>query len=375
MDRVQKLRFIAPGWPVFCFFYAAMPLKSPQQILENLSNAVLCLDSGLRVSYLNPACEVLFGVSSRYAENQPLAFALPSLAQHQQQLEEALRNRHAYTARELSLPKGHGTVTVDCSVTPLMGPEGERGLLLELAPLDRHLRISRDDQLLAQHEASRVVVRGLAHEIKNPLGGLRGAAQLLERELDNDTLKEYTQVIIGEADRLQNLVNRLLGPNRPLEMQPINVHEPLERVRQLVEAELSEGISLERDYDPSIPDLEADPEQLIQVFLNIVGNAVQAIGDRGKITLRTRTQRRFTIGPNHYRLVVRIDIADNGPGIDPEMVEQIFYPMVTSRAEGSGLGLSIAQSLINAHGGLIECQSRPGDTVFSIFLPLEKADA
>ena len=352
-----------------------MPLKSPQQILENLSNAVLCLDDGLNVTYLNPACEVLFGISTRYAEGQALAQAIPPLAEQEQQLLEAIAANNAYTARELQLPKANDTVTVDCTVTPLSASGGQRGLLMELMPLDRHLRISRDDQLLAQHEASRHVIRGLAHEIKNPLGGLRGAAQLLERELADEGQKEYTQVIINEADRLQNLVNRLLGPNRPPEMTEINIHEPLERVRQLVEAELPSGISLDRDYDPSIPNMVADAEQLIQSFLNIVRNAVQAVGEEGQIFVRTRTQRRFTIASVNHRLVDRVDIEDNGPGLPAEMIEQIFYPMVTSRAEGTGLGLSISQSLINAHGGLIECHSRPGKTVFSVFLPLDEANA
>lgn len=364
----------AAEWPVFCFLKDAMPLKSPQQILENLSNAVLCLDASLHVTYLNPACEILFGISSRYAEGQPLEQAIPPLGNQREHLQEALDTGHAYTARELQLPKADDIVTVDCTVTPLSAAPDQRGLLLELMPLDRHLRISRDDQLLAQHEASRHVVRGLAHEIKNPLGGLRGAAQLLERELLDEGLKEYTQVIIGEADRLQNLVNRLLGPNRPPEMSPINIHEPLERVRQLVEAELQDGIVLERDYDPSIPDIVADAEQLIQAFLNILGNAVQALGESGIIKIRTRTQRRFTIAAQNHRLVVRVDVIDDGPGIAPEIVEQIFYPMVTTRPDGSGLGLSIAQSLINAHGGLIECYSKPGNTMFSIFLPLEESN-
>lgn len=352
-----------------------MPLKSPQQILENLSNAVLCLDGALKVVYMNPACEVLFGISSRYAEGLNLSQAIPPLAQQQSQLQDTLNNGHAYTARELALPKGTDSVTVDCTVTPLISGDGERGLLLELTPLDRHLRISRDDQLLAQHEASRHVVRGLAHEIKNPLGGLRGAAQLLERELQTQALKEYTQVIIGEADRLQNLVDRLLGPNRPPDLKPINIHEPLERVRQLVETELNDKVQIHRDYDPSIPDVIADSEQLIQVFLNIIQNAIQSVGNEGLISIRTRTQRYFTIGSINHRLIARIDIVDDGPGIETDMIEQIFYPMVTSRAEGSGLGLSIAQSLVSAHGGLIECHSKPGETVFSIFLPLEKADA
>ena len=222
----------------------------------------------------------------------------------------------------------------------------------------------------------RSLVRGLAHEIKNPLGGLRGAAQLLERQLPSEELKEFTQVIIGEADRLQNLLDRMLGPNTPPNMRMINIHSVLERVRTLVEAENASlpGIELERDYDPSIPDVYGDAEQLIQVVLNLVRNAIQALGQEGRIVLRTRTQRQVTLGQKVHRLVLRVDIVDNGPGIPEPLQNDIFYPMVTGRADGTGLGLPIAQSVINHHGGLIECASRPGETVFTIYLPLENHD-
>jgi two-component system nitrogen regulation sensor histidine kinase GlnL len=243
--------------------------------------------------------------------------------------------------------------------------------LLEFFAQDRHLRITREGQLVAQQQVSREVVRGLAHEIKNPLGGLRGAAQLLERELKDDTLKDYTRIIIGEADRLQKLVDRLLGPNKPPQLTTINLHEPLEHVRQLIEAELSDEITVTRDYDPSIPEFNADRELLIQAFLNILRNAVQAVGDEGRIQLRTRARRRHTLGGRMHRLVAQVDIIDNGAGIPPALQEQIFYPLVTTRPEGTGLGLPIAQHLIHSHGGLIECQSRPGETMFSIYLPLE----
>ncbi len=238
--------------------------------------------------------------------------------------------------------------------------------MVELTQLDRHLRIAREENLLEQHQVARQLVRGLAHEIKNPLGGLRGAAQLLERELVDEDLKEYTRIIIGEADRLRGLVNRMLGPNQLPQMRTCNIHQIVEHVRNLVAAEEHAELTLIRDYDPSIPDFRADPEQLIQALLNIVRNAAQALQGKGQIILRTRAQRQITIGQKRHKLVVRVDVIDNGPGIPDEMLETIFYPMVTGHAEGTGLGLSIAQSLVNVHGGTIECSSRPGHTEFTI---------
>ena len=224
---------------------------------------------------------------------------------------------------------------------------------------------------MAQQQTFRTLVRGLAHEIKNPLGGLRGAAQLLERELPNEDLKEFTNIIIGEADRLQKLVDRMLGPNRIPKKESINIHQVMEHVRQLVSVGIHNDIKFITDYDPSIPDVLADRDQLIQAVLNIVGNAVHAIGSKGEIILSTRAERQCTIGHVHHKLVCRIDIIDNGPGIPDDMMENIFYPMVTSNAKGTGLGLSIAQTLINQHGGVIQCESRPGRTKFSLLLPFE----
>ena len=212
--------------------------------------------------------------------------------------------------------------------------------------------------------------------MKNPLGGIRGAAQLLARELSSPDQLEYTQIIIREVDRLRALVDQLLGPNKQLEPESLNIHEVLEHVRQLIEAEIDQTISVIRDYDPSLPDLSGDRSQLIQAILNITRNALQACEGQAscKITLRTRVLRQFTIGSNRHKLVCKIDIQDNGPGIPEDMIGLIFLPMVTGRAEGTGLGLSISQSIINRHGGLLECQSEPGNTVFTIYLPLESSD-
>lgn len=347
----------------------------PDTILDNLKTAVVCLDHDLCVTYLNTASEMLFGVSARHCRHEPFDKVLPYLVDHCGRLTMALTEGAAYTERELHLRAGGGDpLIVDCTVTPFTDRQGEAALLLEFLSLDRQLRISRDDQMRIQNLANREMIRGLAHEIKNPLGGLRGAAQLLEREIGDDGLREFTTVIIREADRLQNLVDGLLGPRRPPNKQDLNVHEPLEHVRALITADLPPAITLQRDYDPSIPEIKADREQLIQIFFNLVGNAVTALGESGDIVLRTRTQRLFTIGGTQHRLVVRIDVIDNGPGIARDLLPRIFHPMVSSRADGTGMGLPIAQYLIHLHSGLIECESRRGQTIFSVFLPLEASD-
>lgn len=343
-----------------------------KRILDHLSQAVLVLDQRLAVSYINPAGEMLLGVSARQVRGQPIVDLLhldPRLATS---LAKARDGGHPFTEREVEVALRPSLVlTVDLSVTPFGDASRDTTLLLELQHLDRHLRISREEHLLAQQSATRALIRGLAHEVKNPLGGLRGAAQLLERRLDQAELREYTQVIIGEADRLQVLVDRMLGPAQLPRHVELNIHEVLERVRQLVEAEANRPI--DADYDPSIPPLVGDRDQLIQALLNIVRNAVQAAGADGHVAVRTRCHRQFTIGQQRYRLVIGIDVVDDGPGIPAEMVENIFYPMVSGREGGTGLGLSIAQELIHRHGGLIECSSRPGETLFRILLPLEGA--
>jgi two-component system nitrogen regulation sensor histidine kinase GlnL len=340
-------------------------------LLEGLTTAVIGLDPELRVSSLNAACESLFGVSRKVAQGQPLVAVLPHFASHEPRLREALDAGTGFIERELQLRRnGDPVVTVDCTVTPsILGRKP--GLLVELAPLDRHLRLSRDELLAAQFDASRELIRGLAHEIKNPLGGIRGAAQLLERAFPDPEHREYTGVIIKEADRLQNLVDRLLGPSRPPKRERLNVHEALEHVRKLVEAEASRGTTVTRDYDPSIPDLAGDREQLVQALLNLARNALQAVGNSGRITFRSRARRQVTIDGALHKLAAVMEIEDDGPGVPTELLDRIFYPLVTTRPGGSGLGLPIAQYLVHGHGGHIECRSQPGCTVFSVSLPLE----
>lgn len=342
-----------------------------QRILDSLNSVVLCFGTDMRLRYINPAGEMMFAMSARHLLGLDIDELMQCSEPLRQDLEECLISNHPMTRHELTITMMRDReMCVDMTVTTLMGQNGEQEILLELTRLDRLLRIARDENLYSQQNATKELLRGLAHEVKNPLGGLRGAAQLLERELESFELKEYTRVIIDEADRLQNLVDRILGPNSVPKKREVNIHEVLERVRSLLLVEVSEGLLIRRDYDTSLPDLIADPDMLIQAILNIVRNASQAMRQKGEITLRTRVERNYTIGHQRYRLVLRVDVIDNGPGIDESIKEKIFFPMITGRPEGSGLGLSIAQSLVQQHNGLIECESQPGRTCFSILLPI-----
>lgn len=342
-------------------------------LLDSLSTAIILVDGQLRLRHMNPAAEALLSVSCERSLGEPLTQFFGESPETPEQLAKAVEQANHYTKRHAEWTLLHGEqITVDYTVTPF----GESpGLVIEIQPIDRLLRISREEMLSSSQETTRNLVRGMAHEIKNPLGGIRGAAQLLARELPGSDLQEYTGVIIDEADRLRNLVDRMLGPNQLPEREALNIHEVLERVTTMIKAESNGTIELRRDYDPSIPDIQGDKEQLIQAILNIARNAMQALLEQGApdacIGLSTRIQRRYTIGRVHHPLVCRIDIIDNGPGIPEEIVENIFYPMISGRAEGTGLGLTISQHLIHQHQGLIECDSAPGQTRFSLYLPME----
>ena len=345
-----------------------------QQALDNMSTAVLVFDHSQQLVYMNPAAEVIFQVSQKRILGTSAEHLLAGSSKLMASFTRAVKHGAQYTEREqqLDLPEGK-KLTIDCTFTPLFEPGAKLSMLVEINSLERHKRISREEALITQHHLTKTVMRGLAHEINNPLGGLRGAAQLLEKELSDKGLREYTGIIIEEADRLQKLLSRILGPNKIPKKKYINIHELLHHVRKLVSVE-STGVTIKFDYDPSIPELYIDQDQLIQAILNIVRNAVQATNGKGKIILKTRIGRYYTIGSKQHKLVARIDVIDNGPGIPADMLEKIFYPMVTGRAEGTGLGLSIAQSIINNHGGIIECDSKEGETRFSIVLPMEVTD-
>lgn len=346
-------------------------------LLDNLTTATLLLNAELRLEYMNPAAEMLLAVSGQRSHGQFISELFTESTEALSSLRQAVEQAHPFTKREAQLTSLTGqTITVDYAVTPILH-QGQTLLLLEVHPRDRLLRITKEEAQLSKQETTKMLVRGLAHEIKNPLGGIRGAAQLLARELPEEGLRDYTNVIIEEADRLRNLVDRMLGSNKLPSLAMTNIHEVLERVCSLVDAESQGRITLVRDYDPSLPDVLIDREQMIQAVLNIVRNAMQAISSQnelrlGRITLRSRALRQFTIGHVRHRLVARVEIIDNGPGIPPELQDTLFYPMVSGRPDGTGLGLAITQNIISQHQGLIECESHAGHTAFSIYLPLEQ---
>jgi len=346
--------------------------QKPPDILEHLHTAVCLLDTRLRIDYMNPAAETLFATSLGHAHGKPVTELLIEPGSVHARMQDSLSNGEEWTDREARITLSHNNAfTADITVTPVGQPPYCQALILELVPADRRLHISQEEELMIQNQTSQALARGLAHEIKNPLGGLRGAAQLLERALDGPELREYTTIIIREADRLKTLVDTMLGPKTSPQRLPCNVHDPLEYVRTLVESEMGKNISIITDYDPSLPEVMIDRDQIIQALLNVIRNAAQAIDQGGLITLRTRSQRKVSIGQNSYRLTIRIDIIDNGPGIPSDIRANIFLPMVTGRAEGTGLGLPIAQTLVQQNSGLIECREQDGQTVFSIYLPLE----
>jgi two-component system nitrogen regulation sensor histidine kinase GlnL len=348
------------------------------ELLDAMVTSVFLLDPQLHVTYLNAAAQTLLGLST----NQALGRSIAELTRGAESLLPMFdRVRDAgegVVQRELawSAPGGVDRI-LDCAVTQVvMGGQSLR-LLLEIEDITQHRRLTRENALLAQLGGSRLMVRQLAHEIKNPLGGLRGAAQLLERELLDPALREYTRVIISEADRLTNLLDSMLGPGRPPSKQLINVHELLERVYHLLRSEAPVGVVIDRDYDPSLPPLTLDPNHIIQAMLNLGRNAIQALTgapvDSPRLILRTRAATNATLGAQRHRLVASIQFEDNGPGVLNEIRETIFYPLVSGRADGSGLGLGIAQDLVSRHGGLIEFDSAPGRTIFVISLPMDSA--
>jgi two-component system, NtrC family, nitrogen regulation sensor histidine kinase GlnL len=347
--------------------------------LDLLATAVVWLDADLVVRYANPAAEAVLALSKRSILGHGLAELFSDSAGLEAQLRQALRDERGFADPDLVLtPLGQDPVHLNCLASPVesSGP----GLLLELRPIDQRLRIEREEQRLSQHLANRELIRNLAHEIKNPLGGLRGSAQLLERELDRAELREYTQVIIKEADRLQTLMDRLLTPHRPPTHVPMNVHEVCERVRSLILAEFPQGVGIRRDYDVSLPEFRGDPEQLIQAVLNIVRNAAQAIlgGEAGRpasaaggeIVLRTRVAREATLVKRGHGLALELQVIDDGPGVAAGIRDRIFHPLVSGRQGGTGLGLTLAQTFVQHHHGVIECESQPGRTCFRITLPL-----
>jgi two-component system nitrogen regulation sensor histidine kinase GlnL len=342
--------------------------------LDLLATAVMVLDAELRVRYLNPAAEQLLSVSRRNITGLPVGECIVDSGDFRRKLARALAESRGYVDQDLQIGcvGGQDTLHLSCIVTPV--DAGEAQLVVELRP---QLRIEREAQRISQAEASRELIRNLAHEIKNPLGGLRGSAQLLERELARPELREYTQVIIKEADRLQLLMDRLLTPHHPARLSAVNIHDVCERVSSLILAEFPAGIRIVRDYDVSLPEFKGDREQLIQAVLNVVRNAAQAIASepapsrKGQIELKTCVARQVTLANTGHKLALELRVTDNGPGIPVKIRDKIFNPLVSGREGGSGLGLTLAQNYVQHHGGVIELETQPGRTSFRILLPMQ----
>jgi len=333
--------------------------------LDLLATAVVALDDAFIVRYANPAAENLFATGAKSLIGQPFLALFSERTELERALDEARVTHWDYSAQNVTFSRlGRDPLPLSCVVTRI--DAAGLALLAELRPIEQQLRQAREERLVSEQQSNRELIRNLAHEIKNPLGGLRGSAQLLERELDKPELREYTQVIIKEADRLQGLMDRMLTPHRAPRVEPVGIHEVLERVRSLVEAEFS--LEILRDYDPSLPEIVGDREQLIQAVLNVARNAAQA-GSK-TITFCTRSVRQMTILRQRHKLALELQVIDDGPGIPEQIQDRIFNPLVSGREGGSGLGLSLTQTFVQYHQGVVEFESRPGRTIFRILLPL-----
>lgn len=350
-------------------FYAQL-----QAAADLLATGVIVLDRFARVRWCNSAVEVLVGCSRRTLKGSDIGLLIPQARHWVQRFAEKEAKYAPYsTVAELCRPLSDPE-PVHATMSQIAGSDGL--LLLEVSQVQRVLELARQEQEAGMSEATKALLRNLAHEVKNPLGGIRGAAQLLEAELGSPEQREYTEVIISEADRLQSLVDRLLMPyRRERVLAEVNLHEVLEHSASLVLAEFSRGLTIVRDYDVSVPPVKGDREQLVQIFLNLMRNAAEAtrhlfVEGRAEIRLRTRVARQVVIRRHRYKLALNVQIIDNGQGIDEAIREKIFYPLVTGRDDGTGLGLSIVQTYVEQHGGSIEVDSRPGRTAFSILFPL-----
>lgn len=345
---------------------------SPFPGLDLLATAVLLLDEDLNVVYANLAAENLFELSQKHLVGHPVSSLVVDPAELLKAIDKSRTDNATYIEHDLFLTTGAQlALHLMASFTPIEYKVAR--ILLEFQKIDQQLKIAREERLMDQSQANRTLIRNLAHEIRNPLGGIRGAAQLLERELGAKHLLEYTQVIMKEADRLRSLLDRLLTPNRPPHFSEVNIHEVLERVRSLILAEFPEGIAVSREYDTSLPVFIGDKEQLIQAVLNIARNAAQAMQGKGKLVFRTRIARQVTIAKKRFKLAISMQIIDNGPGIAEAIRDRIFDPLVSGREGGHGVGLTLAQTFVNQHHGVIECSSRPGMTTFTVLLPLTES--
>lgn len=341
------------------------------QLLDTMNTGIVLAGAGLHIRHMNTAAESMLGVSRTAANGRNIFETFPCMTRIKGRLIMALDSQQVYSGRDMEIVmEKPRRIIIDCVISPKISDDlNTEYLLIELHQADRRLRISREDHLLSQGEGARELLRGVAHEVRNPLGGIRGAAQLLAGELPGSQYTGYTDVIIHEVDRLQSLLDRMLGPRQPPRLERVNIHQVLEQVRKLAEVDNEYSIRVVADYDPSLPDLYADTGMLQQALLNLVRNAIQASTGTDRVVLRTRSERQFTVGNVKHRLLIKVEIMDAGKGIPEDMVETMFLPLITGRKDGSGLGLPIAQNLVQRHGGLIEYERCGGKTCFIVYLP------
>jgi two-component system, NtrC family, nitrogen regulation sensor histidine kinase GlnL len=350
---------------------------SPYAAFDHLATMVAVVGVEGQCVFANASFESVLGLSRRNVQRSSVFDWFADPAQLRDTVLAVSRNEFSTSRLDAHLRRPAGSPGEPLQVHVIVNQMDQSPhVVVELVEIEQQTRQDREERALDQAQVTKELIRNLAHEIKNPLGGIRGAAQLLEMEVESRALTEYTQVIINEADRLQGLVDRLLAPHRkPHVVSDVNIHEVCERVRALILAEFPRGLTVERDYDTSIPDFRGDREQLIQAVLNIAHNAAQALAERiaggdARILLRTRIARQVTLGKQRYRLALDLHIQDNGPGVPESIRDRIFYPLVSGRDGGSGLGLTLAQTFVQQHLGTVECESEPGKTIFKIVIPL-----
>ncbi len=347
------------------------------QILQSITTAIIVLDDQLNIVFCNKASAHLLGHSEKRLAGLHFNQLFLHFSLEQDKIHQTLEFQQDFSNSEV-----HAILTdsrpillaLNCSA---LNQQGQHYALMELRQIDQQQKIIQESQHENQHLAARGLIKGLAHEIKNPLGGIRGAAQLLERQLPNEEQKEYTSLIIEQSDRLRDLVDRLLGPNKPPSWQSSNIHLVLDKTLKLVTLEHAEPMLVKRDYDPSIPDIDIDPQLIQQALLNIMRNAVYAMSTHKTppiLTLSTRIKHHQTINGQRHKLSLAIKVIDNGPGIDQQLMDTLFFPLVSGNPEGSGLGLSISQTLIHQHEGRIECDSWPGHCQFSLLIPYRQSN-
>ncbi|MCY7296336.1 nitrogen regulation protein NR(II) [Alteromonas sp. a30] len=349
--------------------------NSDSSLLDSLATSVLVINEALEICYVNNAAEAVFELSRNQLVGHTLKHFIANDALNSERMLHALKHRESYTEGEVTLSFTYGKHCLVDVMVSVVDQNQFSFLLLEIIVIDQQRKLSQDTQNSAHQQAARELVRGLAHEIKNPLGGIRGAAQLLDRELNNEEQREFTSLIIEQSDRLRNMVDKLLGPNAVPNFKLQNIHRAIEQIRSLIGFEADSNVKVERDYDPSIPEIYIDSDMIQQAILNIARNALQAIKEDGQITFITRIQRQQMIKGVRHPLCIEIKIIDNGPGIPKEVKDTLFYPMVSTKTDGTGLGLSIAQSLVEHHKGKVEVESWPGHTEFSILLPINNQES